>query len=338
MVSTKAFEVLSHSSSLCVGVMNKQVYKCPYCGKTFYKRKQMGGHTVHCKNFYLSKYGDLQMYNKANKDKHSARYKDVVIKCKKCGTEFETIYDTQKNIYQRLYCSPRCSHSRTQNEETKNRISTTLKNSSLCKDRKKKKLIERLLKIMRYTYENDNNKYCEVCHRIKPLKRYLNNRTTCSSTCTHILINRRSNRKKYKFKNIDGSWSDFAKSPVYKNYLIYKITNKINNKYYIGMHATNNINDGYLGSGVALKSAIKKYGKENFVKEILETFSCYKDLVNAEKRYITQFVVDDKKSYNMCRGGLGGFRTYTEKTRKKISESLLNYYRLKNEKNSQIDI
>ena len=48
-----------------------------------------------------------------------------------------------------------------------------------------------------------------------------------------------------------------------KNYhFIYKTTNKINNHFYIGMHSTNNIDDGYLGSGKRLYKEIKKHGKE----------------------------------------------------------------------------
>ena len=50
-------------------------------------------------------------------------------------------------------------------------------------------------------------------------------------------------------------------------YIIYKTTNLINNNIYIGQHATEDINDNYLGSGVALLSDIKKYGKDNFNKE-----------------------------------------------------------------------
>ena len=47
-----------------------------------------------------------------------------------------------------------------------------------------------------------------------------------------------------------------------KYYYLYKITNLINNKFYIGVHETDNINDGYMGSGRAIRAAIEKYGKE----------------------------------------------------------------------------
>lgn len=52
-------------------------------------------------------------------------------------------------------------------------------------------------------------------------------------------------------------------------YTIYKTTNIKNGKYYIGKHQTENENDSYLGSGIALKKAIKKFGKNSFIKEIL---------------------------------------------------------------------
>lgn len=52
-------------------------------------------------------------------------------------------------------------------------------------------------------------------------------------------------------------------------YGIYRITNLINGKMYIGKHKTKNIDDYYFGSGKIIKSAVKKYGKSNFRKEWL---------------------------------------------------------------------
>ena len=54
-----------------------------------------------------------------------------------------------------------------------------------------------------------------------------------------------------------------------KYYIVYKTTNLVNNMYYVGCHQTDNLNDGYIGSGKYLKRAIKKYGIENFKFDIL---------------------------------------------------------------------
>ena len=57
-------------------------------------------------------------------------------------------------------------------------------------------------------------------------------------------------------------------------YFLYKTVNKINDKFYIGVHQTEDINDGYLGSSLHLDRAINKYGKENFKREILHLTTC----------------------------------------------------------------
>ena len=59
-------------------------------------------------------------------------------------------------------------------------------------------------------------------------------------------------------------------------YTVYKITNNIDGKIYIGVHKTKDINDGYMGSGLYLKRAQEKYGIDNFSKEILEIFNSQK--------------------------------------------------------------
>ena len=66
----------------------------------------------------------------------------------------------------------------------------------------------------------------------------------------------------------------------------YKIINTINNKYYYGIHTTDNIYDGYSGSGELLKLVYKKYGKENCIKYILKFFEDRKSLLQYEKEII----------------------------------------------------
>lgn len=90
-------------------------------------------------------------------------------------------------------------------------------------------------------------------------------------------------------------------------YLIYKITNTINNKIYIGKHKTHNKDDDYFGSGTHLKRAIKKYGEECFMKEIL--FECHseEEMNQKEAELVNQEFVDRKDTYNIKLGGQGGF-------------------------------
>ena len=68
---------------------------------------------------------------------------------------------------------------------------------------------------------------------------------------------------------------------------VYITTNKINGKFYIGKHSTDNLNDNYLGSGIMLNKAIKKYGKEKFKQRILCFCDSEEEAFEVEKYLVT---------------------------------------------------
>ena len=82
----------------------------------------------------------------------------------------------------------------------------------------------------------------------------------------------------------------------------YKIINKINNITHKG-----ELDDSYMGSGVAIKKAILKYGKENFLKEIIEIYDNTQEAWEAEKKLVNNYIINQKQCYNMKIGGRGGW-------------------------------
>lgn len=120
-------------------------------------------------------------------------------------------------------------------------------------------------------------------------------------------------------------------------YNVYITTNTLNKKFYIGVHRTKNLNDGYMGCGhyrgrklreqldTKLYRAFRKYGDDVFVTEIIHSFNNEVDAYKKEKELID---ITNKNCYNSKPGGVGGFhpdtnkgRILTENEKRKLSES-----------------
>lgn len=106
-----------------------------------------------------------------------------------------------------------------------------------------------------------------------------------------------------------------------KIHYIYKTTCLITGRWYIGMHSTYNLEDGYMGSGKRLRYSIRKHGKENHVKQILEFFETRELLVEAEKKAITPEMVTDKNCMNLKEGGYGGGGIWSKNHKKLFTDA-----------------
>jgi len=90
-------------------------------------------------------------------------------------------------------------------------------------------------------------------------------------------------------------------------YTIYKITNIVNGKIYVGKHQTNNLDDKYFGSSKILDRAISKYGKDKFTKEILYVYNTMEDMDKMEREIVNEDFIIRSDTYNITVGGYGGF-------------------------------
>lgn len=113
-----------------------------------------------------------------------------------------------------------------------------------------------------------------------------------------------------------------------EKYYIYRITNNINHKTYIGQHRYYKsllVEDGYMGSGVLLRKSQKKYGIENFTKEIITIAMSRSEADVLEKYYIAKERKENTYGcYNIANGGQGGGQKgyhHTEEAKKRISET-----------------
>lgn len=103
-------------------------------------------------------------------------------------------------------------------------------------------------------------------------------------------------------------------------YYLYKISCLLPDKpyYYIGIHKTKKLEDGYFGSGTKLLACIKGLGRKNFKKEILQFCSNYSDLLKLEKEIVGTLYETDPWCLNLMEGGQSGIMS--EEAKRKISE------------------
>lgn len=108
-------------------------------------------------------------------------------------------------------------------------------------------------------------------------------------------------------------------------YYTYKIVSLLPDKpyYYYGIHKTKVLEDGYFGGGQRLQSTVKKYGKENFRKNILKFYENYDQLIKAEKGLVGNLYETDPWCLNLVAGGgttHGFHRPRTEEEKRHLSE------------------
>jgi len=114
-----------------------------------------------------------------------------------------------------------------------------------------------------------------------------------------------------------------------RKHINYLTTNLVNDMIYIGVHLNKKIDpyefDGYLGSGVDIKQAIKEFGRNNFKRETLFVFDTKQEVKDKERELVSPEFVKLDTNYNRVKGG-GGWssnkgRKFTEEHKRKISEN-----------------
>ena len=243
--------------------------------------------------------------------------------CEVCGKEHDGTYGSGR------FCSRRCANVRIYTEQTRQKISEGVK-----KDNQIKGIISKRDLGKQYNYKTPQEypyidikiHTCKICGK---QFYHVYNRHTCDNPQCRKEYNRlcqlkhwkESPRDKYRTED---HWNSLAFESKYSYYYTYKIVNNINGKYYYGMHMTNDLDDGYMGSGRAIKNAIKKHGIQNFTKTILQYFTCYAHMADAETLLITDEVISDHNSYNAKCGGCGGpaftGHKHTEETKRILRE------------------
>ena len=222
-------------------------YICKFCGKTFNNQHVYSGHVSKCKRKYISK------------DK--LELKTFYIKCKKCNKEFSITcseYDFENDNYKH-FCSKSCANGHIHSEETKEKISKSIKKFIRLNDKKKDNIIL-------------TSRICKICGKEfypsvfthKNGRKRISNATTCSDECYRKLIS---------IKNIDAGSGGFKEGSV-KNY---------KSGWYKGIHCDSSWELAFIIWNIDNGHEIKRYKETR-----------YYILNGQQKKYFPDFLVDNK--------------------------------------------
>lgn len=88
-------------------------------------------------------------------------------------------------------------------------------------------------------------------------------------------------------------------------HIIYKTTRISTGEYYIGIHSSNKLMDSYLGSGDRIRALVRKYGRQEFIRENLLVLNTRRDALQKEHEILSPEVLSDPLCINICVGGKG---------------------------------
>lgn len=107
-----------------------------------------------------------------------------------------------------------------------------------------------------------------------------------------------------------------------KFHVIYKTTCLVTGKWYIGMHSTDDLDDGYLGSGQVLSRSVKKHGKSQHVYEVLEHHPSRKSVSEREEELLTKEFRANPLCMNIAGGGIGHVPGHRNSEESKLKNSI----------------
>ena len=115
-----------------------------------------------------------------------------------------------------------------------------------------------------------------------------------------------------------------------KYHYIYKTTNLLSGRYYIGMHSTDNLEDGYMGSGTRLRRSLNKHGKDNHKVEFIEFLDSREELKDREAEIVNLNEIAKEDCMNLKVGGYGGLSD--DKHKKAFTDAGINNFKNSKEK------